>query len=293
VDGSITLGVAERRGGALRVPPENPRVLGIVGGTGPESTIGYYRSLVATWRRRRPDGSFPRVIIDSVEGGGVIRMLGQGDLEGVGREVGAALGALARAGCSRALLASNAVHLALDRIDPAPPMPLIHIVDVTRDTAIGGGHRRLGILGTRFVMQSRLYADRFEPAGLTIVIPRLEEQDAVHEIYLGELVEGVFRDDSREHLVELIAAMRDRDGIDGLILGGTELALTLTEPTYAGVPILNTAQIHVDAAVDWLLGGVRESQGRRPPLEDPRVDKKAKTPKKPKQTKTKDSAKSK
>ena len=48
--------------------------------------------------------------------------------------------------------------------------------------------------------------------------------------------------------------MRHRDGIDGLILGGTELALILTEPMYAGVPILNTAQIHVDAAIDWLLG---------------------------------------
>ena len=48
--------------------------------------------------------------------------------------------------------------------------------------------------------------------------------------------------------------MRDRDGIDGVILGGTELALILTEPTCAGLPVLNTAQIQVDAAVEWLLG---------------------------------------
>ncbi len=53
---------------------------------------------------------------------------------------------------------------------------------------------------------------------------------------------------------DLIVTMRDRDTIDGVILGGTELALTLTERSYAGVPILNTTQIHVDAAVDWLLG---------------------------------------
>ena len=71
---------------------------------------------------------------------------------------------------------------------------------------------------------------------------------------MGELLVGDIRDDSRERLVEVIAAMRDRDGIDGAILGGTELALTLTEPAYAGVAILNTAQIHADAAVDWLLG---------------------------------------
>ena len=64
--------------------------------------------------------------------------------------------------------------------------------------------------------------------------PTTDEMDVVHAIYLGELLEGVFRDESRERLVSVIAAMRDRDGIDGLILGGTELALTLTNrPTPA------------------------------------------------------------
>ena len=62
-------------------------------------------------------------------------------------------------------------------------------------------------------------------------------------------------DATRDRLVAIAAEMRDRDGIDGLILGGTELALILTEPEYAGLPILNTAQIHVEAAVDWLLYG--------------------------------------
>ena len=60
----------------MTTPPPVERVLGIVGGAGPESTIDYYRSLVATWRRRRPDGSYPRVIIDSVEAGRLIRRLG-------------------------------------------------------------------------------------------------------------------------------------------------------------------------------------------------------------------------
>jgi aspartate racemase len=229
------------------------RVLGIVGGTGPESTIDYYRSLVAVWRRRRPDGSYPRVIIDSVEAGLVIRLLSEGEYAAAGRELGAALGELAAAGCGRALLASNLSHMAFDRIDPPPPMPLIHIVEVARDAAFAAGHRRLGLIGTRFVMQARLYPDRFEPAGMAIVVPTADEQEMVHAIYFDELVVGDLRDDSRERLVALIATMRDRDGIDGLILGGTELALTLTAPVYARVPILDTARIHVEAAVDWLL----------------------------------------
>ena len=76
----------------------------------------------------------------------------------------------------------------------------------------------------------------------------------VHGIYFGELVEGVVRDESRQALTAVVAAMRDRDRIDAVVLGGTELALILTEPSCAGVPVLNTAQVHVDVAVDWLLG---------------------------------------
>lgn len=230
------------------------RILGIVGGIGPESTIDYYRALVRTWRLRRPDGSYPRVVIDSVEAGRVIRWLGETRYAAVGRDLGAALRELSAAGCGRALIASNATHLAFDHIDPPPPMPMIHIVDAARDAAAAAGHRRLGLIGTRFIMESRLYPDRFEPAGLSIHIPTAEERDVVHAIYMGELILGEIRDDSRERLVAVIAAMRDRDAIDGLILGGTELALTLTEPAYAGVAILNTVQTQVDAAVDWLLG---------------------------------------
>jgi aspartate racemase len=233
---------------------ERPRVLGIVGGTGPESTVDYYRSLVATWRRRRPDGSYPRVIINSVEAGRLIRNLGEGDFAAVGGDLGAAVGELAAAGCQLALLASNASHLAFDQIDPLPPIPLIHIVDVTRDAALAGGHRRLGLLGAKFVMASNLYRDRFAPLGIEVVPPSDDEQELIHGIYLGELLLGIVRTESRDALVAVIATMRDRDGIDGVILGGTELALILTEPMYGGIPILNTAQIHVDAAVDWLLG---------------------------------------
>ena len=79
--------------------------------------------------------------------------------------------------------------------------------------------------------------------------------DGAFRIYVGELVVGEFREDSRTRLVDLVATMRDRDVIDALVLGGTELPLTLTEPAYAGVPILDPSRIHVDAAIDWLLGG--------------------------------------
>jgi len=230
------------------------RVLGIVGGTGPESTVDYYRSLITTWQRRRPDGSYPRVIINSIEAGRVFANLGTADYAAVGRDLGPAVAALAAAGCQRALLASNACHLAFELIDPPPAIPLIHIVDAARDAAAHAGFRRLGLIGTRFVVESDLYPVRLAPAGLEVVLPTRDERELVHAIYFGELVGGVIRDESRAVLREVVAAMRERDGIDAIVLGGTELALIIKEPTFAGVPVLNTAQVQVDVAVDWLLG---------------------------------------
>ena len=102
-------------------------------------------------------------------------------------------------------------------------------------------------------MESPLYPDRFGPSGIEVVVPDEADRAWIGRVYLDELVRGVILDATRDRLVAIAAEMRDRDAIDGLILGGTELALTLTEPSYAGLPILNTAQIHVEAAVDWLL----------------------------------------
>jgi aspartate racemase len=233
------------------------RILGIVGGTGPESTVDYYRSIIAVWQRRTDDGSYPRVVINSVEAGQIFRDLATADYAAIAAAVVPAIEQLAAAGAGTALLASNATHLAFDEIAPKSPLPLIHIVDSATEAAVAAGHRRLGIFGTRFVMESPMYHERFGPRGMTVVVPTGEEREYIHGKYFGELVRGMFLDETRDGLVELIGRMRDRDGIDGLILGGTELALILTAESYAGVPILNTARIHAEAAVDWLL---RDSQ---------------------------------
>jgi aspartate racemase len=231
------------------------RILGIVGGTGPESTVDYYRSIIAIWQRRVDDGSYPRLIINSVEAGQIFRDLAEGDHVAIAAAIVPALEQLAAAGVGAALLASNATHLAFDEIAPASPVPLIHIVDAATEAAVTEGYRRLGIFGTRFVMEAPMYPERFGARGITVVVPTLDEREHIHGRYFGELVRGVFLDETRNGLVEIIARMRDRDGIDGLILGGTELSLILTKPSYAGVPILNTAKIHAEAAVDWLLSG--------------------------------------
>ncbi len=130
---------------------------------------------------------------------------------------------------------------------------MLSIVEATCDAAAAAGWQRPALFGTRFTMQSVMFAEPFARRGMTIVAPNAEEQAFIHAKYMGEFFVGNILDETRVALLEIVAAMQQRDQIDGLILGGTELSLILRELTAAGLPVLDTTQIHVDAAVEWML----------------------------------------
>ena len=94
----------------------------------------------------------------------------------------------------------------------------------------------------------------FSPGeGITLVVPDVEEQDYIHEKYMNELVLGVFRDHTRERLLKIVDRLKEQEGIQGLILGGTELPLILRDMTYNAIPFLDTTKIHVDRVVALML----------------------------------------
>ena len=203
-------------------------------------------------------------IINSVEAGRVLDRLAARDFVAGRPDPGPAVGGSSRPpDASAPSSPRNASHLAFERIDPPPSIPLIHIVEATRDAAARARFRRVGLIGTRFVMESDLLATRLVPAGIEVVIPIPRSASASTRSTSASWYAGIIRDESRAALTAIVAAMRDRDGIEAIVLGGTELALVLTESTCADLPVLNTAQIQVDAAVDWLLAG-RLTPSRRP-----------------------------
>jgi aspartate racemase len=228
--------------------------LGIVGGIAPESTIEYYRSLIASYRRQKNDGSYPRVLINSIDLTRMIGLIGAGEIRAVTEMLIEAVQQLARGGADVALFASNTPHLVFDEVAAASPIPMISIVEETCRAAQSLGVQRLGLFGTRFTMQAPFYPTRFRAAQMTVIAPTVEEQTFIHEKYMGELVLGIFRDETRARLIAIIRAMKEREQIDAVILGGTELPLILKEPSYDGVTVLDTTKIHVESAVGRMLG---------------------------------------
>ena len=228
------------------------KTLGIIGGIGPESTIEYYRRLHAFYRQRVPDGSAPSVIINSIDNKKLLDLAGA-DLSELATYLTAEVEKLARAGATFGLLAANTPHLVFDPIARHSTIPLISIVAATCEAAEARGLKRLGLLGTRFTMQSSFYRDALSDRQIELAVPNEEEQAWVHAKYMQELLQGIIRPETRERLMTIIQALKDRSQIDGVILGGTELSLILRDETVFGVQVLDTTQIHVEAAVAQLI----------------------------------------
>jgi aspartate racemase len=227
--------------------------IGLVGGIGPESTIDYYRAIIAAYRERRPDGSYPAIVISSVDANAFLGPLMAGERAVVTEVLLAELARLERAGAGLALLAANSPHIVFDEVRRRSPLPLVSIVEATRDEVSRRGITRPALFGTRLTMQNRFYQDVFDPSGLALVVPDEAEQAYIHGKYMSELLQGTLLPETREGLLAIVARMKARDGVDAVILGGTELPLILRDQTASGIPLLDTTVIHAKAIVERAL----------------------------------------
>jgi len=225
------------------------KTIGMVGGIGPESTIDYYRLLIAAYRELHPDGSYPAIVINSVDLKTVLDLVSTNQRGSLVELFSGAVEALARAGAEVGFLASNTPHLVFDEIARRSPIPLVSIVESARDRASALGLKRVGLFGTRFTMQANFYADAFAQADMEMIAPQPAEQEYIHEKYMGELVAGILLPETRAGLLAIARLMKTRHGIEALILGGTELPLILRGDNDIGIPFLDTAQIHVQAVI--------------------------------------------
>jgi aspartate racemase len=228
------------------------KTLGIIGGIGPESTIEYYRAVIGAYRDRRKDGEYPSIIINSISVKTLLDLMNKNDLRAVSDLLVAEVERLARAGADFALFASNTPHVVFDHVQQRSPIPLVSIVQATCDVVKALAAKTVGLFGTRFTMQARFYPEVFAREGIKVVVPAPHEQDFIHEKYMVELLNNIIRPDTRDRLLEIVETMKQRDGIEALILGGTELPLILRNSGSTGIAFLDSAQIHARAAAQML-----------------------------------------
>lgn len=229
------------------------RKIGLIGGLGPESTLDYYKGIISAFAAAGANYHYPEIFIHSLSLASFMRRAEAGQWDRVAEMLLASVQALHRAGAQFAAIAANTPHLAFERVRPRSPLPLISIVETTLERALAMGLQRPGLLGTRLTMSSRLYQECFAPQGMEVAVPPAPDQELIQKRLDTEIELGIFKDSTREELLQIVSRMKRKQGIDSVILGCTELPLLLGQDEL-GLPFLNTAAIHVAAIVAYCRG---------------------------------------
>ena len=173
--------------------------------------------------------------------------LDAGDLAGVARLMLDSATKLARAGADFLICPDNTIHEALPLVLPESPRPWLHIAEVVADEARSRGFRKVGIMGTGWLVRSDVYPSRLGAAGIEAVRPSDADRDKTSSIIMSELVRGQFRRDSIAEL-EGIAGRLAARGCDAVVLGCTELPLVMGERV-ASLPTLDSTRLLARAAL--------------------------------------------
>jgi aspartate racemase len=228
-------------------------LIGIIEGIGPESTIEYYRLLLSIYREQRNEDVNPPILINSINMKRLVGLISAGELQEASDYLGVEIERLAKAGASFGFVAANTPHIVFENLQAASTIPLISIVEETCKHAESLGLRRVGLFGTKFTTRGGFYEKVFDRRAIQIVMPEEDAQDYIHEKYMKELVSGVILDETRGELLKIVRELKAEKGIEGLILGGTELSLILKDGDDKDIPFLDTTRIHARSAIRELL----------------------------------------
>ncbi len=228
------------------------RTLGIIGGLGPESTIDYYRWIIAGVRERRPEAGFPHIVINSLDVDKGIAMLDAGELAELADYLSWGVEGLVNAGAQIGCIAANTPHLVFDEVQRRSTIPFVSIVRATAEHAKRLGLKRVGLFGTGFTMRASFYPEEFQKTGISLVTPTEAEREFIHEKYIGELLKNQFLPSTRTRILEIATRMMAEQHVEAIVLAGTELPLLLRNGA-SGFNFLDTTIIHVDAIVDQLI----------------------------------------
>jgi aspartate racemase len=226
--------------------------IGIIGGLGPESTVDYYKEIIAAFNAKYDEMAYPEVIIYSVNIDEFMKFVETKNWPGLSEWLLEKISSIHRAGAQFAVIASNTPHIVFDEIKSKSPIPLLSIVEETCNKAQEMDLKNVGLMGTKLTMEADFYKKPFISKGMSVVVPSEKEQQFIHHKLFSEIELGIFKDSTREELLAIAKRMVDEEGIDALILGCTELPLILTQSKY-GIPFLNTTAIHCESIIKYCL----------------------------------------
>jgi len=221
------------------------RCLGLIGGLGPGATIHYYQELVAAHERQ---GRSLRILIAHADIGRVYAAVNAKDFEGLAGYFSDIIADMAAGGAEFTAIVAATAHICARQLALLSRLPLINMLTEVRRAVDAKGLRRVGLLGTRFTIESRMFGCL---DGIETIVPAADRIEQIHELY-REFVDGRGSDQKADELRRIAQALVSSDGVQSVLIAGTDLSNVFTNSN-AGFPMIDCARVHIDAIVRRLL----------------------------------------
>jgi aspartate racemase len=206
-----------------------------------------YRTICRAGADMLGEHAHPEVSMHTPSLASYLSCLEQTDMGGVADLMLSSARKLAQAGADFLICPDNTIHAAFEQVAPHSPLPWLHIADVVAAEAQKRGHRRVGLVGTQWLVDSEVYPQKLTARGLQCVKPGAAERAKLNRIIVDELVNGEFRAPSIAWLQQLIASLQ-RQGCDTVALACTELPLVISDAN-SPLPTLDSTRLLALAAL--------------------------------------------
>ena len=222
--------------------------IGLVGGTGPESTLMYYKELNTRIDRMTGGVEMPDIAVESVNFRRAWGYVAAGQYGLLADYLAEKVDSLRDGGAEVISLTAGTMHIVLEDLLRKTGVPLVSIPKAVCREALERGYRKIGLLGTLFTMEQDYMKTDFREAGIEVAVPEKADRELVAKRILEELENGIVKESTLEEFRGIIRGMRDRAGIEAVVLGCTELPLLLN-PGNCPVPCLDSVEIHINELI--------------------------------------------
>lgn len=223
--------------------------LGLVGGTGPESTLIYYKEINKRVNAASEGTAFPEIALESLNLFNALGYVAEEKYDELAEYVLDAISHLENSGAEVVALTAATMHVIYDQIKDKVKVPFISIPETVAEYAASKQYKKVGLLGTIFTMENDYLSKAFVNRGIEVVVPDADSRKLVNERISKELEYGIVKESSVKELLGVISEMKEKDGIEAVILGCTELPLALNAGN-CPVECLDIMEIHIQKLVD-------------------------------------------
>lgn len=206
-----------------------------------------YRTICLEGAQWLGQDAHPEVSMHSHSLADYTKCIDNDDWAGVGELMLSSAHKLARAGADFLICPDNTIHQSLGPILSRSPLPWLHIAEVVALEAKRRGFRRIGLTGTRWLVNSGVYPQQLEKHGLACVRPSEAEREEINRIIMTELVRGAFKPEAVAYFQQVIARLKDQ-GCDSVVLGCTEIPLIMSDAN-SPLPTLDSTRLLARAAL--------------------------------------------